>query len=225
MAILLYTVNEKGESRMPVPPTQNHSGFSLIELMMVIGIIGMLAIMANKASTIFTVKARQIEGAVNSKHAINLVRAYNEERQSPLPTQFLINADVQTKNSCLQANPVGFTVPDCTKIRYTINSRLNPGIDPYVVAMEIFAINSCGTGSPEGLVSGQRCNSGVRDIWYGNTSSLLHFLDVTKSCQSDPVSSILGEWGSSSPFFDSNLDGVVDGLDLGAAIGLLNRCP
>ena len=96
---------------------KNMSGFSLVELMVVVAIIGILATLALPRLKVFQAKARQAEARTNLKQIFTLEEAYagdNDEyvNLSPIPSS-LEDDKPECKN-----NSLGFIVTPCSKARY-----------------------------------------------------------------------------------------------------------
>src|SRR4051812_9314034 len=107
------------------------SGFSLIELMLTVGIIGLLANLAMPTFEVFTIKAKQAEMLSNSHLAAAVVESALTETNFDLPdvqsnagyvTFYLAGQDPA---ECNQPNPFGFAVPNCAKTRYAIRVEVN----------------------------------------------------------------------------------------------------
>ncbi len=90
-------------------------GFSLVELMIVVAIIGILAALALPKFSKFQAKARQAEAKSNLSHIYTLETAYHGDNDSYAT---LSGRGVITNSTCTTANPLGFILPDCSKVRY-----------------------------------------------------------------------------------------------------------
>ncbi|MDD9951766.1 MAG: prepilin-type N-terminal cleavage/methylation domain-containing protein [Zetaproteobacteria bacterium] len=90
-------------------------GFSLVELMVVVAIIGILASMALPRFRIFQAKARQSEAKSNLAQIYTLEQAYYGENDAyvALPAMGFTGA------ACDAPNALGFLLDGCDKIRYT----------------------------------------------------------------------------------------------------------
>ena len=104
------------------------SGFSLIELMIVIGIIGILATLATPRLRTFQARARQAETKTGLNQVFALQTIFHDDPVNgglyaagaaviPLTVGWL-PAVVPTVDTCLQANPLGFRINDCAQTRY-----------------------------------------------------------------------------------------------------------
>jgi prepilin-type N-terminal cleavage/methylation domain-containing protein len=102
----------------------NHmSGFSLVELMIVVAIIGILAALAQPQFLVYQARAKQSEAMTNlsmiyalangaaSEHANGLFPA------SPADTRLTLG-DNSTDNSCARTNELGFRLTECRETRY-----------------------------------------------------------------------------------------------------------
>jgi prepilin-type N-terminal cleavage/methylation domain-containing protein len=92
--------------------TKDQKGFSLVELMVVVAIIGILAALAVPRFQTFQAKARQSEAKTNLSHIYTLEQAYHGEN-----TAYVAFNGVTSAN-CTANNPIGFKLSDCSKVRY-----------------------------------------------------------------------------------------------------------
>lgn len=111
------------------------SGFSLVELMVVIGIIGILASIAFPRLQQFHLKAKTAEAVQNLHHLYALEQTFHAEKNVfvgiPEPG---VGADLSTYSApCLQTlNELGFEVEPCSSVnaapvpRYAYAVRLDP---------------------------------------------------------------------------------------------------
>ncbi len=101
---------------------QSNKGFSLVELMVVVAIIGILAALAVPRFTVFQVKARQSEAKTNLSQIFTLEMSYMGEWDEfvafdgPTPTNIGGSGD----ENC-PSNPIGFSPTPCSKARYQYN--------------------------------------------------------------------------------------------------------
>jgi prepilin-type N-terminal cleavage/methylation domain-containing protein len=97
--------------------TKGQKGFSLVELMIVVAIIGILAALAVPKFQSFQAKARQSEGKNNLSHMFTLQMSYYGDNDA-------YGVVGTTGRSACLANPIGFSVTGCgtTKVRYDYSS-------------------------------------------------------------------------------------------------------
>jgi prepilin-type N-terminal cleavage/methylation domain-containing protein len=94
--------------------TKGQKGFSLVELMIVVAIIGILAALAVPKFQSFQAKARQSEGKNNLSHVYTLQMSYFGDNDT------YSNFPATGRVGCV-ANNIGFTVTGCevvSKVRY-----------------------------------------------------------------------------------------------------------
>ena len=123
-------------------------GFSLVELMMVVAIVGVLATLANKQFTTFKVRAARTEAQKNLNAIRALMASYqgdNERLPYTNPTNEvgpnslegdwypLALDDVSTATSCLTQNAFGFNLSDCRKARYSYWYIASSGVNEYAI--------------------------------------------------------------------------------------------
>ena len=97
--------------------TKGQKGFSLVELMIVVAIIGILAALAVPKFQTFQAKARQTEGKNNLSHMFTLQMSYYGDNDQ------YGKVDSTGRAKCTQ-NSIGFSVTGCgtTKVRYDYES-------------------------------------------------------------------------------------------------------
>ena len=97
--------------------TKSQKGFSLVELMIVVAIIGILAALAIPKFQSFQAKARQTESKNNLSHIFTLQISYYGDND------VYANVNNTGRGSCT-ANPIGFSVVGCgtNKARYNYSS-------------------------------------------------------------------------------------------------------
>lgn len=99
---------------------KGQKGFSLVELMIVVAIIGILAALAVPKFQSFQAKARQSEAKNNLSHIYTLETSYHGDNDVYM--NFALTGRNGTSNTACTAaavNPVGFAVVgNCQKIRY-----------------------------------------------------------------------------------------------------------
>jgi prepilin-type N-terminal cleavage/methylation domain-containing protein len=187
------------------------AGFSLVELMIVVGVIGLLVAIAAPKTRTYMLKARQAEATTNLKIVSTLqVAAFaeNERYYNPpiyaYPALPLVKNDISTPTSCIQQNALGFAVTDCTKARFQYYTTGND-ITYTAWATEMVTGGArrvapdCNPSPPVGsgfsicavdYVYGPPCfarkdanNSGL-DYWeIVAAGALTHGTDVTKRCR------------------------------------------
>jgi len=93
-----------------------HAGFSLVELMIVVAIIGILAGLAVPKFNLFQAKARQSEARANLSNIYTLQQSYYGSNDV-----YLAFAGVTRNNCPTQGNSatLGFVPGNCGKLRYT----------------------------------------------------------------------------------------------------------
>ncbi len=97
---------------------KSQKGFSLVELMIVVGIIGILAALAVPRFTAFQAKARQAEAKTNLTQIYTLQESYALDNNTYIAVA-AHGADTAspTASSC-PANAIGFTIQPCASARY-----------------------------------------------------------------------------------------------------------
>jgi prepilin-type N-terminal cleavage/methylation domain-containing protein len=95
-------------------------GFSLVELMIVVAIIGILAGLAVPKFNLFQAKARQAEVKTNLSSIYTLQQSYFGDKDE------YFEFGAVSKTSCLTAADLGFTPSPCAKLRYTYTSDFAP---------------------------------------------------------------------------------------------------
>ena len=143
------------------------AGFSLVELMVVVAIIGILSAIAMPKFRNFQAKARQAEAKTNLVHIYSLQQSYYGEYDKYATmnvTGYRIDG-----NNCPQ-NSIGFEITPCEKARY------------------YYAANTAPPGFRASAASGAGANNRVlrgcsADHWQINSNKefVVHH-DVTKSC-------------------------------------------
>ncbi len=100
--------------------SNGQKGFSLVELMIVVAIIGILAALAVPKFNLFQAKARQAEAKSNLSHIYTLQQSYFGDNDT-----YIAFAGVQGPAACTTvaaANTLGFTPSPCNKLRYAYSS-------------------------------------------------------------------------------------------------------
>lgn len=146
----------------------NQKGFSLVELMVVVAIIGILATIAIPRFQVFTAKARQAEAKTTLAHIYTLEQAYFGDNDA-----YAALAEIGGPAGCAEApNEIGFYLDNCSKTRYKYYVALNGTTD-------FTAHGESGTGKSNKVLPG--CQKA--DHWTMNAAKqLLATNDVTKSC-------------------------------------------
>lgn len=89
-------------------------GFSLVELMVVVAIIGILASIAIPRFKTFQAKARQSEAKNNLAHVYTLEEAYHGDHD-----KYSLMDPIGREHCTGSSNDLGFEVKPCAKARYT----------------------------------------------------------------------------------------------------------
>lgn len=102
---------------------KNQAGFSLVELMVVVAIIGVLAALAVPRFQMFQAKARQSEVKNNLSHIYTLEQSYHGDNDifAPFASQTTAVGRLANKTQncgATTSNPIGFALTDCSKVRY-----------------------------------------------------------------------------------------------------------
>ena len=105
----------------------NKSGFSLVELMVVVAVVGLLAALAIPRFKTFQAKAAQSEAKGNLTHIYTLQQSYHSSVYMFSTDGLLADCDLTADDTlaygddngtCNQMNALGFEVADCVKSRY-----------------------------------------------------------------------------------------------------------
>ena len=95
----------------------NQGGFSLVELMIVVGIIGVLATLAMPRFRQFQAKAKMAEAKNNLTHIFTLQQSYHLDQNIYEPFALygrLANGTVNCNNAPEGARDIGFEINPCT---------------------------------------------------------------------------------------------------------------
>ena len=92
-------------------------GFSVVEMMVVVAIIGALSVMAFSAYRSTTAKARQAEAKVNLKQIGDLMDVRQYEKGKYEDKLGVVGAGGNCSSNALK-NELGYRPKDCTKLRY-----------------------------------------------------------------------------------------------------------
>jgi prepilin-type N-terminal cleavage/methylation domain-containing protein len=117
------------------------AGFSLVELMIVVAILGVLGTIVTKQYRTMTAKARRAEAFKNLSLISTMQESYAGENgnyfglfvatMAPDP---LSTNDISTASSCNNNNALGFNLGDCRKARYVYSTVARPSSPPVVNA-------------------------------------------------------------------------------------------
>lgn len=146
---------------------QNQSGFSLVELMVVVGIIGTLAGIVVSSSKMYILKARQTEARQNVKTMLASVEGYSSENGIIGPDSSCDMFDPivgcvlsYISPGCEIKNVFGVHLTDCDKSQYiyTYTAYPKPPAIPTMYAILAFSkktLMNCGVWSS--------------DVWYATS--------------------------------------------------------
>lgn len=126
---------------------KKNSGFSLIELMVVVGIIGILASMAIPRFQEFQAKARQSEAKTNLNYIATLQEAYFDD---PVSGNSYFGGVTVNGDTCNTAAALGFSPSPCNKLAYSyeITAGMAPAPTHNTVATEFNnLVYMCSTGT------------------------------------------------------------------------------
>ena len=169
------------------------SGFSLVELMIVVAIIGILAALAIPRFQQFQSKSRQAEARGNLAHIYTLQVSYNGDNDtfsgaaqtagcltigggSTKTCTIRTAASWDTYNTCNTTNDIGFRITDCKKVRYTYSqSSLQNQFTTTASEMD------AGTSANRRVFPG--C-SGTNDVWQINENKELYNQNLPTALQS-----------------------------------------
>ena len=174
----------------PASRSKRRGGFSLVELMIVVAIIGILAALAIPRFQQFQSKSRQSEARSNLAHIYTLQVSYHGDNDTfstydclslggatNAMTNSVASCGGATSNvwqdskSCNTTNEIGFRVTDCKKVRY-IYSNIASQNKFTATAVEIDA----GTTVSRRVFPG--CTSAMSDTWQINEVKSLYNLEV-----------------------------------------------
>jgi len=99
-------------------PKSLRQGFSLIELMIVVAIIGILAGLAVPRFQSFQAKARQSEAKTNLAHMYTLEQSYYGDNEKFAVVAKTGGGVLGAAGDCTATNVIGFRVTPCNKSRY-----------------------------------------------------------------------------------------------------------
>jgi len=150
-------------------------GFSLVELMIVVAIIGILAALAIPRFQQFQAKSKQAEARSNLAHIYTLQLSYNGDNDTFSNFDLLtlggatdqgghtVNGSASAGvwldvNTCNTTNDIGFRVTDCKKVRYVY---VNVGNQNQFTATA--AELDAGGSTTRRVFPG--CSTGMNDMW------------------------------------------------------------
>lgn len=139
---------------------RNQKGFSLVELMIVVAIIGVLAALAVPKFSKFQAKARQAEVKTNLNHIFTLETAYygDNDTYAAIPAY----GPGGTCAPTAATNPTGFSVGNCAGLRYQYSTTA-------ATAAAFTAQGTSLTGAANKVFTG----CATADIWTVNESNTM----------------------------------------------------
>lgn len=149
-------------------------GFTLVELMVVVAIIGILSALAIPRFRNFQAKARQAEAKTNLASIYTLETSYQAENDTYVALAAM-GRNPAGGTTCAATNLLGFYLTDCTKARYQYSTTAAT-----VGAFTAQAIT--GTGQNNLVLPSTTCTS--PDTWTINeTRTLTNTSNAVTLCQ------------------------------------------
>ncbi len=188
-------------SRFAVDKKSIRGGFSLVELLAVIAIIGLLANMTMSSFLLLQIKAARAEMHLYLRTITSLMHAYHGEHGAyynaftgpaeTSPELFWSYGPVKTGDRCT-STPLGFSSKNCESMRY-FYSVTNHGQNTFVLRAEAMEIRTATTlvqrnGNPP--INPRRCQvpspvftAHYADIWSIDQENVLTpNMDATETC-------------------------------------------
>lgn len=149
-------------------------GFSLVELMIVVAIIGILATLAVPKFQGFQARARQSEAKSNLTQIYTLQMAYHGENDTYVSLPATGRVDATTTNC--PANALGFVPSPCEKVRYQYSDSSAPSTSSFATLA-----NSIGTW---GLIWPGCTGTALNDTWQvDENKSITNLENYIAGCQ------------------------------------------
>ncbi len=207
-------------------------GASLVELISVVGIIGMLASMSMTAMENFFARAKEVEGQTNARYARMLAKVYFEDGENATTLVSGANTsmsglsrnDYSSETSCHYpgnsvTSQLNFKLKNCTKANYVyyfISSNSQ---------FAIFALEG-GTRGAKRIYS-KCCGS---SMWLANENGVFHSINPSngQDCVLTASSIAISKIGSADPKFDLDGNGTVspgEGTIIGNTFALYDLYP
>jgi prepilin-type N-terminal cleavage/methylation domain-containing protein len=145
-----------------------NKGFSLVELMVVVAIIGILASLAIPRFQVFQAKARQAEAKTNLSYIYTLEQSFYGDNDK------FSKMDAVGLGKCTGSgqNALGFEVSNCKKARYVYTANI------FANGQEFTATATSGEGNANKIRP--KCKA---DVWSIDQDNVLKAKnDVTKKC-------------------------------------------
>src|SRR5688572_15672980 len=103
------------------PSLKAKSGFSLVELMVTVAILGTLASLSISRFQKFQARARQVEAKVNLSSIYTLMESHFQQNETYedgilMAPSLLSGPPFNTPSSCHRSNSYGFQITDCTSV-------------------------------------------------------------------------------------------------------------
>ena len=132
---------------------KSQSGFTLIELMIVVAIISLLATLALPRFEVFQAKAKFTEATVNMKTIITLYNTSNLVGGGDLGSSTMDSgygktnpADPNPASNCNFPNGLGFTLTNCQKVNFTYRISSVANLIAVIFADAERIYSPCGSG-------------------------------------------------------------------------------